>query len=171
VPVRSAHSKLAQNKDFGTSLNTMHYNYITPRALAVYVVVLMHTALHIVAEESTLTTYTTSTTVIATEWVVVTSSDGEIVTYTTSDTVTGSIIGVTIIAGSTQFAEPTDSASAPLGDNMAWEGKGFRDAVLNSTNLYRSQHQANAVKWDKSLASYAQDHAKDCKFAHSVSSI
>jgi uncharacterized protein YkwD len=147
----------------------MHYNYITLRALAVYVVVLMHTALHVVAE-SALTTYTTSTIVVATEWVVVTSSDGEIITYTTSDTVTGSTIGVTIIAGSTVFAEPTDSASASLGGEiMAWEGKGFRDAILNSTNLYRSQHQANALKWDKSLASYAHDHAKDCKFAHSVS--
>jgi uncharacterized protein YkwD len=144
----------------------MHYNYITLRALAVYVVVLMHTALHVVAE-SALTTYTTSTIVVATEWVVVTSSDGEIITYTTSDTVTGSTLGVTIIVGSTQFAEPTASAS---GEDMAWEGKGFRDAVLNSTNLYRSQHQANALKWDKSLASYAHDHAKDCKFAHSVSS-
>ena len=132
--------------------------------------VLMHTALHVVAEEPTLTTYTTSTTVIATAWVVVTSSDGDIVTYTTSDTVTGLTLGVTTIAGSTYFAEPTDSASAPLGEDMAWEGKGFRDAVLNSTNLYRSHHQANALKWDPSLASYAQNHADDCKFAHSVSS-
>jgi uncharacterized protein YkwD len=146
----------------------MHCHYITLRALAVYLVVLMHTSLDVVAEEPTLTTFTTSTTVIATEWVVVTSSDSEIVTYTTSDTVTGSTLGVTTIVGSTQFAEPTASAS---GENMAWEGKGFRDAVLNSTNLYRSQHQANALTWDKKLASYAQDHADDCKFAHSVSSI
>ena len=129
----------------------------------------MCTALLVVAEEPSLTTYTTSTTVIATAWVVVTSSAGEIVTYTTSDTVTGSTLGVTTIAGSTQFAEPTDSASAPVGEDMAWEGKGFRDAVLNSTNLYRSQHQANALTWDKNLASYAQDHADDCKFAHTVS--
>ena len=146
----------------------MHYNYITLRALAVQLVVLMHTSLHVMAEEPTLTTSTTSTTVVATAWVVVTSSDGERVTYTTSGTVTGSTLGVTTVFGSTQLAEPTDSASAPLRDNMAWEGKGFRDAVLNSTNLYRAQHEANALKWDDSLASYAQDHADDCKFAHSV---
>ena len=131
----------------------------------------MHISLLVVAEEPTLTTSTTSTTVIATAWVVVTSSDGEIVIYTTSDTVTGSILGVTTIAGSTQFAEPTDSASAFVGEDMAWEGKGFRDAVLNSTNLYRGQHQAEALKWNKTLASYAQDHADDCKFAHSVSQL
>lgn len=148
----------------------MHCHYITLRALAVYVVVLMRTSLLVVAEEEPiLTTFTTSTTVIATAWVVVTSSDGEIVTYTTSDTVTGSTLGVTTIVGSTQFTEPTASASAPVGEAMAWEGKGFRDAVLNSTNLYRGQHQADALKWDKTLASYAQDHADDCKFAHSVS--
>lgn len=131
----------------------------------------MRTLLLVVAEEPSLTTSTTSTTVIATVWVVVTSSDGDIVTYTTSDTVTGSTLGVTTIAGSTQFAEPTNSASASVGEEMAWEGKGFRDAVLNSTNLYRSQHQANALTWDKNLASYAQDHADDCKFAHTVSSV
>jgi uncharacterized protein YkwD len=147
----------------------MHYNYITLRTLAVQLVVLMHTSLHVMAEDPTLTTSTTSTTVVATAWVVVTSSDGETLTYTTSDTVTGSILGATTIAGSTRFAEPTDSASASLGSNMAWEGNGFRDAVLNSTNLHRAQHQAKAVKWDDSLASYAQDHADDCKFAHSVS--
>jgi len=130
----------------------------------------MHTSLLVVAEEEpTLTTSTTSTTVIATAWVVVTSSDAEVVTYTTSDTVTGSTLGVTTIAGSTHFAKPTASASAPVGEAMAWEGKGFRDAVLNSTNFYRGQHQADALKWDKTLASYAQDHADDCKFAHSVS--
>jgi len=131
----------------------------------------MHTSLYVVAEEPTSTVSTTSTTVVATAWVVVTSSEGDIVTYTTSSAVSGSIVGVTTIVGSTQFAEPTDTASVPLGGNMAWEGKGFRDAVLNSTNLYRAQHQANAVKWDDSLASYAQDHADDCKFAHSVGSI
>jgi uncharacterized protein YkwD len=149
----------------------MHCHYITLRALAVYLVVLMHNSLLVVAEEPTLTTSTTGTTVVATAWVVVTNSEGEIVTYTTSDAVTGSILGVTTIAGSTQFAEPTDSASAFVGEDMAWEGKGFRDAVLNSTNLYRGQHQAEALKWNKTLASYAQDHADDCKFAHSVSQL
>jgi uncharacterized protein YkwD len=149
----------------------MHCNYITLRALAVQLVVLLHTSLHVMAEEPTLTVSTTSTTVVATAWVVVTNSDGKALTYTTTGTVTGSVLSVTTIVGSTQFAEPTDSASAPLGSNMAWEGNGFRDTVLNSTNLYRAQHQANAVKWDDSLASYAQDHADHCKFAHSVSSI
>lgn len=151
----------------------MHYNYIILRALAVQLVVkLMHASLHVMAdEEPTLTTSTISTTVLSTAWVVVTSSADTIVTYTTSGTVTGSTLGVTVIAGSTQFAEPTGSASLPVGADMAWEGKGFQDAVLNSTNLYRAQHQADPLKWDDSLASYAQDYADGCKFTHSVSSV
>jgi uncharacterized protein YkwD len=52
---------------------------------------------------------------------------------------------------------------------MAWEGRGFTDAVLNSTNQYRSQHEASALKWNKTLASYAQDHADGCEMKHTVS--
>jgi uncharacterized protein YkwD len=147
----------------------MHYNYITLRALAVQL--LMQTSLYATAEEITSTITSTKTTIASTQWVVVTSSSGTIVTYTASSIVSGSTLGVTTIAGSTQFAEPTAQASVSAGVNMSWEGKGFRDAVLNSTNLYRSQHEANAVKWDDSLASYAQDHANSCKFAHTVSLI
>lgn len=149
----------------------MHCNYITLRALAVQFLLMVQSSFHVTAEESTTTITTTSTTVLSTQWVVITSAAGTIVTYTTSEPVTGSTLGVTYIVGSTQFAEPTGEASASVGANMAWEGKGFRDAVLNSTNLYRAQHEAAAVKWDDSLASYAQDHADDCKFAHSVSTI
>jgi uncharacterized protein YkwD len=147
----------------------MHCNYITLRALAVQL--LMQTSLHVMAEEVTSTITSTRTTVFSTQWVVVTSASGTIVTYTASSIVSGSTLGVTTIAGSTQFPEPTAQASVPAGVDMSWEGKGFRDAVLNSTNLYRSQHEANAVKWDDSLASYAQDHANSCKFEHTVSVI
>jgi uncharacterized protein YkwD len=147
----------------------MHYNYITLRALAVQL--LMQTSLYATAEEVTSTITSTKTTIASTQWVVVTSSSGTIVTYTASSIVSGSTLGVTTIAGSTQFAEPTAQASISVGVDMSWEGKGFRDAVLNSTNLYRTQHEANALKWDDSLASYAQDHANSCKFAHTVSVI
>jgi uncharacterized protein YkwD len=147
----------------------MHYNYITLRALAVQL--LTQTSLYTTAEEVTSTITSTRTTIASTQWIVVTSSSGTIVTYTASSIVSGSTLGVTTIAGSTQFAEPTAQASVSVGVDMSWEGKGFRDAVLNSTNLYRSQHEADAVKWDDSLASYAQDHANSCKFAHTVSVI
>jgi uncharacterized protein YkwD len=145
----------------------MHCNYITLRALAVQL--LMQTSLHAMAEEVTFTVTSTKTTIASTQWVVVTSASRTLVTYTASSIVSGSTLGATTIAGSTQFAEPTAQASVSASVDMSWEGKGFRDAVLNSTNLYRGQHEANAVKWDDTLASYAQDHANSCKFAHTVS--
>jgi len=99
---------------------------------------------------------TTSTTVVSTKWVVITSAAGSLVTYTASASPTGSIIGVTTIAGSD--AKPTQA--------MAWEGQGFKDALLNTTNQYRARHEANALKWNQTLASYAQDHADSCEFKH-----
>lgn len=153
----------------------MHCDYITLRAFAVQLLLLMQASLHVNAEEPTTTRTITSTRVVSTHWVVISSSAGTLLTYTTSEAVTGSTLGVTTIAGtevqtvqSTQTAEPSSQSSVPAGGNMAWEGKGFRDAVLNSTNLYRTQHEANAVKWDDSLASFAQDHADGCDFEHSV---
>lgn len=151
----------------------MHYNYITLRALAVQVLLLMQASLHVNAEEPTTTRTITSTTVVSTHWVVISSSAGSLTTYTTSDLVTGSTLGTTTIAGtevrSTQIAEPSTQTSISAGGNMSWEGKGFRDAALNSTNLYRARHEASAIKWDDSLASFAQDHADGCDFEHSVS--
>lgn len=146
----------------------MHCNYITLRALAVQLLLILQTSLRVMAEEPTSTTTTTRTTLVSTLWVVVTSTAGTAVTYTTSGVVTGSTIGVTNIAGSTQVAEPSDQPSAVPAKDMAWEGKGFQDAILNSTNLYRSRHEAQALTWNSSLASYAQNYADGCKFQHSV---
>jgi uncharacterized protein YkwD len=148
----------------------MHRDYITLRALVVQLLllVLLQTSLLVGAEEQTPSTTitTTSTTVVSTKWVVITSASGSLITYTTSAFATGATVGITNIAGSTQTASQT---AAPGGDNMAWEGQGFRDAVLNSTNQYRTQHEASALKWNQTLASYAQDHAGSCDFKHTVS--
>jgi uncharacterized protein YkwD len=148
----------------------MHRDYITLRALLVQLLllVLLQTSLLVGAEEQTpSTTITTaSTTVVSTKWVVITSASGSLVTYTTSAFATGATGGITNIAGSTQTAS---QIAAPGGDNMAWEGQGLRDAVLNSTNQYRTQHEASALKWNQTLASYAQDHASSCDFKHTVS--
>ncbi|KAI6800561.1 hypothetical protein KC363_g1092 [Hortaea werneckii] len=45
---------------------------------------------------------------------------------------------------------------------------GLKTAVLNSTNYHRSQHQASNLTWDSTLADYAQDYSKNCKWEHSV---
>ena len=39
--------------------------------------------------------------------------------------------------------------------------------ILQVHNKYRSRHHAPPLKWDRELASYAENYAKHCKFAHS----
>ncbi len=45
----------------------------------------------------------------------------------------------------------------------------FTSAVLNSTNTYRTQHNASALSWNKTLADYASGYLHDvtCDFKHS----
>jgi uncharacterized protein YkwD len=45
----------------------------------------------------------------------------------------------------------------------------FTSAVLNSTNTYRSQHNASDVTWNDTLADFASDYLEegDCEFEHS----
>lgn len=148
---------------------TMHY--ITLRALAALAIVFIQATLHALAqvEEPTLTTSTTSTTIFSTHWVVVTSAAGTASTYTTSGTATGSTIGITTVIGSRTIHKPIPTHPPATSINMVWEGRSFQDAVLNSTNYYREQHEANPLIWDVKLATYAQSHADDCTFEHSVS--
>nr|POE63174.1 protein pry1 [Quercus suber] len=41
-------------------------------------------------------------------------------------------------------------------------------AVLNSTNLYRTQYTADALSWNTTLADFAQSHAEKCIWQHSA---
>lgn len=43
----------------------------------------------------------------------------------------------------------------------------FRTSILNSTNLYRYQHNATFLSWNDSLATYAANYAAKCIWAHS----
>ncbi|KAK2589457.1 hypothetical protein QQS21_012868 [Conoideocrella luteorostrata] len=45
----------------------------------------------------------------------------------------------------------------------------FTSAILNSTNIYRKQHNASDVQWNQTLADFAGDYLarSDCKFEHS----
>lgn len=43
----------------------------------------------------------------------------------------------------------------------------FRTSLLNSTNLYRYQHNASYLSWNDSLATYATNYAAKCIWAHS----
>jgi len=114
-------------------------------------------ALPFARADPTTTVTTTSTTIVGTHWVVIRSLSSTVTTYTTSAVVAGSTIGATTVYDSQSTFVP-----------MAWQGQSLQDAVLNSTNYYRAQHQANPLRWDDSLASYAQNHAQQCLFEHSV---
>lgn len=46
----------------------------------------------------------------------------------------------------------------------------FTSAILNSTNTYRTEHNASSVRWNNTLADFASSYLKSntvCKFAHS----
>jgi hypothetical protein len=74
-------------------------------------------------------------------------------------------IGIIRIANS-------DGLIAPRADSAAskdWtDDKAFENSILNSTNFYRREHNATALNWNDSLASYAQDWVDKCQFKHSV---
>ncbi|EMC91508.1 hypothetical protein BAUCODRAFT_39691 [Baudoinia panamericana UAMH 10762] len=61
-------------------------------------------------------------------------------------------------ATSTVTLVPAPSTSASLATE-----------ALSSTNYYRAQHQARPLSWNTTLASYAQNYAEACVWAHSVS--
>ena len=44
----------------------------------------------------------------------------------------------------------------------------FKATILNVTNTYRKQHNATALKWNDTLADFAEDWSKKCDFEHSV---
>lgn len=44
----------------------------------------------------------------------------------------------------------------------------FKSTILNVTNTYRKQHNATALKWNDTLADFAEDWSKKCNFEHSV---
>ncbi|KAL9608597.1 MAG: hypothetical protein Q9167_006587 [Letrouitia subvulpina] len=59
------------------------------------------------------------------------------------------------------------SASQTSQSRSYTDDKDFRDAVLNSTNFYRNQHNASTLGWNSSLASFASNVANKCIFKHS----
>ncbi|KAI1313937.1 PR-1-like protein [Xylaria venustula] len=69
---------------------------------------------------------------------------------------------------STITASPTPSASPDYTDDET-----FTSAILNSTDVYRKEHNASSISWNDTLASFAKDYLSSdavgdsCKFAHS----
>jgi uncharacterized protein YkwD len=44
----------------------------------------------------------------------------------------------------------------------------FQKAALETTNLFRRQHNASSLAWNESLAEAAGEWSKKCGFEHSV---
>lgn len=68
----------------------------------------------------------------------------------------------TVSPDQTVTVTPTTPASPQFTDTTL-----FKDAVLNSTNFYRYEHNATFLAWNDSLATYAADYAPQCIWAHS----
>lgn len=79
-----------------------------------------------------------------------------------ASTVTESTITVQGPTVTTYVASPTSPPSPQYTDSLT-----FRTSLLNSTNLYRWQHNATYLSWNDSLASYATSYAEQCVWAHS----
>ncbi|KAL1881279.1 hypothetical protein Daus18300_001131 [Diaporthe australafricana] len=69
-------------------------------------------------------------------------------------------------------AAPSIASTAPQFTDTAL----FKSAILNSTNVFRSQHNATAVTWNNTLSSFASSYLasmgssspdSECDFAHS----
>ncbi|KAH7144393.1 CAP domain-containing protein [Dactylonectria estremocensis] len=63
----------------------------------------------------------------------------------------------------------TVAATIPSNEPEWKQDKAFTSAILNSTNFYRSEHNATALTWNGTLEEFASDYLddNDCDFAHS----
>ena len=122
------------------------------RVLAAHLLLISYLACAVIAEDTTTTTTLTSTTTVLTTTVTIT-------THGTTTTATETI--------QTTAVYPYPSMSYGSGSG-SYSSSELKSHVLNSTNYFRAQHQADALSWDNSLAVYAQNHAEKCIWEHSV---
>ena len=62
----------------------------------------------------------------------------------------------------------TAPSSTPTSSPQYTSDADFQSAILNSTNFFRTEHNATAVTWNASLANYASNYVNNCQFQHSV---
>lgn len=91
------------------------------------------------------------------------------VTYTSYQTITlaasTSTVFQTLPPSTTLIstvASPTSTGASPEYTSDA----AFQSAILNSTNIYRKEHNATALTWNDTLAAYAAQHVTACNFEH-----
>lgn len=90
-----------------------------------------------------------------------------LITYTSYKTITA--VGTTsTIYESLPISSVTVSGASPTSTGVSpqWIDDSFQSTILNSTNTYRKQHNATALTWNDTLATYAAEHVTPCRFAH-----
>lgn len=70
-----------------------------------------------------------------------------------------SVAGLVALAGSA-VATPLEPRGPPSGD--------FKAIMIKGHDWYRSQHQADNLKWNDEAAKNAQSWVNNCKFEHQV---
>ncbi|CBF89648.1 putative extracellular SCP domain protein Pry1 [Aspergillus nidulans FGSC A4] len=83
-----------------------------------------------------------------------------------SATETTVIVTVTESATATTTATTTTTPKVPQ-DPSYTSPRQFRSSILRTTNAYRAAHNASNLSWNETLADYAKDWAKGCKWKHS----
>lgn len=86
-------------------------------------------------------------------------------------TTTSTTTSTTTVQTAIQTSSPsTTSSIAPaiaMASSASNPSSSFADAILNSTNWFRSHYEAAPLAWDDTLADFAKSHAETCVFAHS----
>ncbi|MCJ1281922.1 hypothetical protein MMC26_001245 [Xylographa opegraphella] len=70
----------------------------------------------------------------------------------------------TTIVATVVVTAPSNSATS---SSQYTSDDDFQSSILNSTNVFRDEHNATALSWNDSLAAYAADYAGNCHWQHS----
>lgn len=73
---------------------------------------------------------------------------------------------IILLLSSLASAIPQSSQDPPVSAEYT-DDTSFQRAILNTTNLYRRQHNATELSWNETLASIAADWSDGCEFEHS----
>ncbi|KAL4821589.1 CAP domain-containing protein [Aspergillus spinulosporus] len=76
------------------------------------------------------------------------------------------IVTVTEIATATATATTTTTPEVPQDPSYTSPSQ-FRSSILRTTNAYRAAYNASSLSWNQTLADYAKDWAKGCRWEHS----
>lgn len=146
---------------------------ISPRALAAAFLLFVSVSDHHVgatSSASTTTIYSTTTVATTTTTVTLLSNPQFSFVPTTQEVLSTeamtSVVPVSETSSMASSGTATMTASASS-SSAAASGNPFQAEVLNSTNYYRAQYQADPVVWNDTLADYATKWAKGCIWKHS----